>query len=350
MKKGSHKNKSNREGNCVLISSAAIIILIFIVLEFINLVSNFSHPFVYNVIDDSASFAASQAAAEAAKNKITKSNTSIAFYIIAGASQSKLDPDLRGIFWEHQLKDFDFNYTLQYLSDGPLRVNGIDFMVLPANGPRTFQDAQFCIRTPETWRHFYQYNLDKKWYYRGIHDTYVNLPELLKFIDELEKKGDPMTTYNFAFNMHEYGLQYYPQGGTGYLFSNYAMRKFYENIELFTQLCRGSFDDVALTYFFKKMGLDVMDYQTNKFIVTWPNTENDVILKKQYSKVPKCPPYYQLYPNAPKLIPAPAHTVASVHMHRVPMDLPPRLIEEAPDDFAVFFPDANTPRFCRMTK
>jgi hypothetical protein len=86
-----------------------------------------------------------------------RTNTSIAFYTIAGASQKGVNPDLRGAFWEFQLPFFGGKYSLQYLSDGPLSVNGIDFLVLP-NGSSAYQDSQFCIRTPESWSHFVNFN------------------------------------------------------------------------------------------------------------------------------------------------------------------------------------------------
>ncbi|KAK8886860.1 hypothetical protein M9Y10_037893 [Tritrichomonas musculus] len=307
----------------------------------INLNQKYPRPIVSSYIPNDANIDSDQ------PKEVITSNTSIAFYVIAGASQKGLDPDLRGTFWEPQLKYYKFNHSITYLSDGPLSVNGVDFLVLP-EGKGNFEDKQFCIRAPETWIHFNKYNLDKKWYFRGIHDTYINMPELLKFINELENKGDPMKTYNFAYNMHEYGHMYYPHGGTGYLFSNYAMRKFYRNIDRFRRICQGAFDDVALTPFFQGLGLNVMDYQTNKFIVTWPLTQTDVILKKKYAEVKDCPPYYQLYEGGPKLLPCPAHTAASVHFHRVPMNLVHRIIQETPPNFAVYFPDPNTPLFCKM--
>ncbi|OHT01203.1 hypothetical protein TRFO_32028 [Tritrichomonas foetus] len=367
-----HKARTSKNRLYILFFLFIIaIVVLHTTLEFITIMTKHSRPFVKNeaikidsdkqinaIKNDREKSESAQKSNEDSNievkqtqtieiENITTSNTSIAFYIIAGASQSKLEPDLRAIFWEPQLKNYKFNYTLNYLSDGPLSVNGVDFMVLP-EGSTSYEDRQFCIRTPETWRHFYKYNLDKKWYFRGTHDTFVNMPEMMKFIDELEKKGDPMTTYNFASNMHEYGLRYYPHGGTGYLFSNFAMRKFYEKIDTFIRICQGSFDDVALTSFFKELGLDVMDYQTNKFIVTWPLYQNDVILQKKFDQVKECPEFYQLYSNAPKLIPCPGHTAASIHMHRIPMDIAHRLIKETPPNFAVYFPNPNLPQFCKL--
>jgi hypothetical protein len=274
-------------------------------------------------------------------------NTSIAFYTICGASQNIKGADLRGNFWEWQLKYFTGQSATYYFSDGPLHVNGIDFLVLPADQP-SFQDSRFCIRTPETWKHFLDHQPDTKWYFRGTHDTFVNLTSLTLLIHELEQEADPMTSMNFAFNFHEYNYEYYPHGGTGWLFSNYAVRKMSERMGAFISRCESSADDVAMTWFLRQLGVDVMDYQTNKFIVTWPNHLLDVIFEKQYHDVRMCPPSYALYPGARGLKPGPCRTAASIHMHRVPMDQVWSVLSQTPEDFAVFFPDPNTPTFCRL--
>jgi hypothetical protein len=274
-------------------------------------------------------------------------DTSIVFYTICGASQNIKGADLRGNFWEWQLKYFTGKSATYYFSDGPLHVNGIDFLVLPAD-QTSFQDSRFCIRTPETWKHFLEHHPDAKWYFRGTHDTFVNLTSLTLLIHDLEQQDDPMTAFNFAFNFHEYNYEYYPHGGTGWLFSNYAVRKMSERMNTFISRCEGSADDVAMTWFLKQFGVDVMNYQTNKFIVTWPNHLLDVIFKKEYESVPKCPPTYALYPGARGLKPGPCRTAASIHMHRVPMDQAWPVLLQTPEDFAVFFPDPNTPTFCRL--
>jgi hypothetical protein len=274
-------------------------------------------------------------------------NTSIAFYVIAGASQTNLNPDLRGRFWEFQLSSFTGNYSLQYLSDGPLTTNGIDFLVLPA-GSKSYEDSRFCIRTPESWRHFIRHNSQMRWYFRGTHDTFVNLTALSELITDLEAKNDPMTKFSFAFNFHEYGNMYYPHGGTGWLFSNYAVHRFVDDISTFIVMCRGSYDDVALSHFFKRLGLDVMDWQTNKFIVTFPNHMLDVIWQKKWNKVRMCPDAYHLFPGSVGLVPGRPRVAASIHMHRVPMDEAWRVLSETPVDFAVYFPNPNLPTFCQL--
>jgi hypothetical protein len=276
-----------------------------------------------------------------------RSASSIAFYTIVGASQVITGRDLRGRFWEWQLSEFAGNYTLHYISDAPLTINGIACSVLP-EGSRGYSDSQFCTRTPETWRHFMKHNSATRWYFRGTHDTFVNLTSLSQVLDDLERRGDPMTTLHFAFNFHEYNNRYYPHGGTGWLFSNFAVRKLHEQIGQYVGLCLSSFDDVALSVLFERMGIDMTSYQTSKFIVTWPNHMLDVIFQKRWSAVAKCPQTYRLCPGCKGLAPGYARTAASIHMHKVPMELAWKVLSETPLDYGVYFPEPNTPTFCRI--
>jgi hypothetical protein len=109
-------------------------------------------------------------------------------------------------------------------------------------------------------------------------------------------------------------------------------------------------DDVWMTSFFQQFGLAVEDYQTNQFIVTFPNLQLDVILNKEFGRVGECPNGYSLYWGAKPLVPGLVRTAASIHMHRVPMDLVYKIMQETPEDFAVTFPNSDTPTFCRRRR
>jgi hypothetical protein len=172
------------------------------------------------------------------------------------------------------------------------------------------------------------------------------LTALTEVIHDLEKRGDPMKTFGFAFNFHEYGNRYYPHGGTGWLFSNYAVKQFHAKVHTFISLCRSSFDDVALSYFFGVMGLNIMDWQTNRFIVTFPNHMLDVVFEKKWNRVEICPETYHLYPGSVGLVPGRPRVAASIHMHRVPMDQAWRVLCETAVNVAVYFPNPNVPTFC----
>jgi hypothetical protein len=276
--------------------------------------------------------------------------SSIAFYELIGHTQ-KLTSDLRGDFWEWQLPAFAGDYSVFYLSDGPCTLlREQKCLVLPANRV-SYVDQKCCVRTSESWRHFVGTQGDKKWYFRGTHDTFVNMTLLLEMIQGFERRMDPMREFMFAFNFHEYDRAYYPHGGTGWLFSSFAVHQFFGRVALFDSACDMSIgDDVYMPKFFREFGLKVEDYQTNQFIVTFPNTQLDVIFNKQFHRVAPCPAGYSLYWGSKPLVPGFVRRAASIHMHKVPMNLAHRVVQETPEDFAVTFPNPNLPTFCRRTK
>jgi hypothetical protein len=178
---------------------------------------------------------------------------------------------------------------------------------------------------------------------------FVNMTAMSNLLSDLESQGDPMTTLTFAWNMHEWNGIFYPQGGTGWLFSNFAVRFFVDHLQRFLEHCEMTADDIALTTFLKENGMDSMKWQTNKFIVTWPNQQLDVIFKRKYEVVDVCPEFYYLVGGNPKgLVPGRARSAASIHMHRVPMNRAWEVLCETPVEFAVTFRDPNTPIFCRI--
>ena len=275
------------------------------------------------------------------------SSTSIAFYTIVGMNQT-LDPDLRGRFWEFQLKAFTGEYHLEYISDGPLHVNDIEFKVLP-NISQILSDENLCLRTPATWTHFLKNYPNVKWYFRGTHDTFVNLTALNELIEELEKKYDPMKEVALAYNLHEYAKIYYPQGGTGWLFSNYAVKQFASGIQNFKRMCLTLFDDVALSLLMQSMNIDVMKWKSDRFICTFPNQQLDVVKHKNWLETPKCPKDgYALASGKEKLPPVRVRTAASIHMHKVPMNEAWDLLLVTPSYIGVTFPSPNLPTFCKL--
>ncbi|KAH0790675.1 hypothetical protein GPJ56_005416 [Histomonas meleagridis] len=171
---------------------------------------------------------------------------------------------------------------------------------------------------------------------------------MLNLISDLEKEGDPMEVPLLAYNYHEFNHEFYPQGGAGWLFSNAAMQRFVENIDTFIGACKGGFDDVALGWFIKSINIDLEHFQTNRIIVTFPISQVDQILDDDYSQIKECPEYYYLVPGKNGLRPCPVKKAASIHMHQIPMTTVKKLLDKVPNDFAVYFPDPNTPLFCKM--
>ena len=188
-----------------------------------------------------------------------------------------------------------------------------------------------------------------KWYFRGTHDTFINLTALNELIEELEMKYDPMKEYVFAYNLHEYNKIYYPQGGTGWLFSNFAVKQFYKSIQLFKSICVNSFDDVSLAIFMNELNIDVMKWKSDRFICTFPNTQLKIIKQKNWLEVPKCPKEgYSLRKGLPYLPVSRVRSAASIHMHKVPMNEAWDLLLATPPNIAVTFPNPNHPIFCKI--
>ena len=279
---------------------------------------------------------------------IFESNTSIAFYII-GTVKQKFNPDLRGRFWEPLLTKTRFNYTIHYLGDVEFTVNGTTFIDI-RNNSSNIDDRQLCERVSASWNHFLKYHPNTKWYFKGTHDTYINVPELLKLISELEKKGDPMEAYNFAYNVHRYYRTVYPQGGAGFLASNYAIRRFNQRPSLFRRKCRATADDVGLVGVFKAHNLSIMKYATTKFIVTWPYMQAKMIRNNVTYNLPQCPPYFLYRKDGFRLYTCPAYKPAVVHFHHLPMEYAKQSIETAKKNWGVYFKTEFKPIFCLLNQ
>jgi len=268
---------------------------------------------------------------------------SVSFYVIAGVNQS-LDPDYRGLFWESQLDDYFLQYSIDYISDGYMVVNGVEFNVLPHNSSY-MRDPQLCIRTSQTWNHFLDHHSDSQWYFRGTHDTYVNVRNLLKFFEQ--NYVNPMSSPIFAFNFHEFNDKIYPHGGAGWLISNYGIKMLNRSVNKFLKLCKRSYDDVALGEYMELLGLNIVNWQSSKFIVTWPKDENEIVLKNKWSKVKKCPINgYRLSNHLPILPISPINDAISIHMHNMSMKIAKEIIWNIPDNIAVTFLNPDSPMFC----
>lgn len=281
-----------------------------------------------------------------------ESNTSIAFYIIASVKQ-KFVPDLRGRFWEPLLTKTKFNYTIHYIGDVEFTVNGTTFKDIrntSQNNSSNIDDRQLCERVSASWSHFLKYHPNTKWYFKGSHDTYINVPELLKLISELEKKGDPMETYNFAYNVHRFYHIVYPQGGAGFLASNYAIRRFNQRPSVFRRNCRATADDVGLVGLFKVHNLSIMKYATTKFIVTWPYIQEKMIRYNVTYDLPQCPPYFKYRKDGFRLYTCPAYQPAVVHFHHFPMEYAKQSIETAKPNWGVYFKTEFKPIFCLLNQ
>jgi hypothetical protein len=268
--------------------------------------------------------------------------TSIAFYINIGHTHA-VAPDLRGAFWEWQLPSPVLDAAVVYMGDGPCALlGGARCHVRRVGDLAAYVDERQCLRTEGGWAHFVAHNADKRWYFKGVHDTFVNVSLLEELLEELEAAGNPMTEALFAFNLHEYDGRLYPQGGSGWVFSNFVVQRLWRNLTDFHDVCEESFaDDVALGRFLARLGWNVTDYQTSRFMPYWP------LVKVDWDKAEPCPQNYTLVPGTMPLAPTPCRRLIAVHMHLVPMDKAAEEYRACPEGIALIA-DAPYTRFCRL--
>jgi hypothetical protein len=179
-----------------------------------------------------------------------------------------------------------------------------------------------------------------------VHDTLINLSLLADFLLELKRQYDPMSQVVFAYNLHVWAGVPFPHGGAGWLASNRAVRDFHARLDEFERLCSvNQGDDVAMTPFLVGMGIDIMKWQTDRWIVAWPLSYREALA----GDIPPCPTYYKLTPGRVKLAPAPVRRAVAVHFHRVDISEGRDALGRIPKNIAVTFPKSWLPSFCKHT-
>jgi hypothetical protein len=154
---------------------------------------------------------------------------------------------------------------------------------------------------------------------------------------KLERKGNPMEKVMMAYAVYFRLDIYYPHGGAGWLFSNAAVRKFAEHIDLYYDLCQDlEGDDVALGAFFIAIGLKVLDYASDRFILAWPFPHSRRSRRTNYGRMKLKPcRKYSVKPGGPLFKPAVIHQAAAIHMHYIRMDLVHGSLRRVKSDVAV---------------
>ena len=253
--------------------------------------------------------------------------SSICFYIITGHENFIPNgEDMRGHTWEYQLENSPLKYQLIYVSNGPLNISGKRVEILTDSG-QTEKDTYLCQRTSNSMIHFIKNFENYDWFFRGTTDTFIVLPNLYKLIAELEINYNPKEEVAMAYAQFEYTWRMYPQGGAGYLFSNYAVKLFVKNIDYYKSVCWA--DDIAFMNLFELLNISVEKWHTNKFLHNWPQIP--------LSKNPQnCPKLFYIYPNATGMSPYHISELVSIHMHKIPMPQINKTYFETPGDLGVF--------------
>ena len=163
------------------------------------------------------------------KNRVhffISSNLSTVIYVFAGYDQKiPEDEDLRGIFWEYQIKNSSI--LVEHVSNGEFIKNGILFQSIPENS-KPYYDMKECIRFEASLHHFLEFHHEQKWFVKVIHDTFINISNFNDLIKDLEQLSDPMNNISLAFNYYEN----FPHG-SAFIFSNFAVKLFIKNIHIF---------------------------------------------------------------------------------------------------------------------
>lgn len=280
---------------------------------------------------------------------------SIVIYVIFGAFQKNIQHDIRGHFWEPQLRNFTKDTIIvNYISDFNMSIPGLNIFQVEYDSyfPNLDKnDRTVMFRTSETWHHFASKYKRIPWYFRGTHDTYINLLNLKSLIHELEKKYNPMKDIVMRYGLHEHAGLIYPHGGSGYLFSNAAVRLFatkYHEFRKGSKNCLG--DDTCMPFFMKKyFNLNATDYGSDLFIFSYP-IDDPIHISQNFSAAPMCPEHYQVFKDSMQMKPHKYSSAVSMHMHRVNMDeVVPRL-DRMPENIALSFSYQNSSMyFCRTT-
>jgi hypothetical protein len=198
-------------------------------------------------------------------------------------------------------------------------------------------------------RQFVALNSDKRWYFRGVHDTFIRVAALSDFIFDLEQRFDPMAESVFAYNVHVRGGVYFPHGGAGWLASHFAIDLFHRNLPTFRALCNTTeADDLAMGPFLRRLGIDLLKWQTDKWIVAWPSSEAEIIAAWTGISCKVCPMGYRLKTNGTEFRPSSIKRAAVIHWHGLPLGLAHIWLARVPDDYAVTFPRSWKPSFCRL--
>jgi hypothetical protein len=142
---------------------------------------------------------------------------------------------------------------------------------------------------------------------------YVNVTNLLKFLQELEGRFDPMKQWVGRYGCHWYGMDY-PHGSTGHLFSNFAVQGFVQNVPIFDECPARWNEDLCTGFVINKLAIPFHEGCSTQFIITFPRSI------KQIRGPVQCPEF-QFYGRRShiRLPPTPISTAVTIHMHAMDM-------------------------------
>jgi hypothetical protein len=241
--------------------------------------------------------------------------------------------DLRGLTWERDFeKEIDDSIQIHHISDTFIEVNGITWTGL---SDAALYGSAFV---KECWNHFNVTYSKVHWFLRGDFDMYVNVTNLKKMIKELEVEYDPMTEWVSRFGCANLD-QDFPHGGTGYLFSNFAVRTLLRNISLFDRCSEKIPWDICVGRLLARLGMPFFESCSNKFVIGFAGNMKDLA-------DPVACPSFSSFGGMSRLKVAPVSVADAVtlHMHEIKMELWSPWVK-ASNNVSIFW--NKRPMFCR---
>lgn len=272
----------------------------------------------------------------------------VAIYIIADSSTVPKG-DIRTRFWEPHMRSAGYNLSVKYVADMAMpTIANVPWIVPSACADkRQGCDPGYCYRNIESWGDYMKTQRQKPWYFKGFQDTFVNVPNLLRYIRQLSSTIDPFSTPYFAYTIDEENGQVTPDGITGWLISHAGVTTLFDHAQHFAIGCSSRGEDVGMAEMIHNMQLEVDSFISPYFIANWPDNTDTVIGDGDMKRVHTCPS--KQYRTAEK-IEVPFENVARVvatRMQEKDMEKVVELLKVQPDEYLrIGYQSANEPVFC----
>jgi hypothetical protein len=285
--------------------------------------------------------------AAAFKPEWSDTSKSVAIYIFMDRNAT-FRPDLRGKFWERQISPTELHFTINYLADGLLNVNGIQPMI-----PSVCQlekgdcDPGYCYRNVESWSHFIKNQGTRRWYFKASQDSFINPGNLLNLVEEIEKTVNPAADAFFQYTIDEIHGYAVPDGVTGWLISNAAVRALFHHAEHFTFGCDKLGENAGMAEMIQNFQLEVDQFISPYFVADWPNETLDILTDETHPQnFYQCPSKQYRYADK---VDAPfddPKDLVATRMPFAPMDHVETLLTDFNPDLRIGYTGDDTPVFC----
>jgi hypothetical protein len=271
----------------------------------------------------------------------------VAIYVLLDAT-AKFAPDLRTRFWEPQLKTLNLTTSVHYISDAKLDHISVPWIIPPYCAREgNDSDPGYCYRNVESWAHFVKRESKKRWYFKASQDTYINVGNLLRLIERLEAKVDPMAEPYFQYTIDEAEGCLTPDGITGWLISNAAVQVLFHHAPHFAFGCDKLGEDVGMAEMIQNLQLEVESFISPYFIAAWPNeTVWALTAGAEKARFEDCPEKQYRYSEKVEAPFDDPRDLVATRMPFVPMDQVADLLAGFNQELRIGYPADHQPVFC----